>query len=211
LGIDAIAHSACLDAQGKTIGVLGCGVDVTYPRQNELLRKRILESNGILLSEFTPGTKPLPGYFVARNRIVAGLARGVLVVEGSAHSGTLTTASFAAHLGKDVFAIPGQITNTLAKAPHILLKQGAKIVTEVSDILNEYQLANRKILKEVNHSFNECEQKILSALSVEALHADDLAQKLHEDITTIISSLTTLELEDLVKKRDDGSYTTTCR
>lgn len=137
LGVDGVAHWGAIDANGKTVAVLGC-VDVVYPHQHLDLYRKIIASGGAIVSEFPPGLNLCRGMFVSRNRIVSGMARGVLVVEGGDRSGTLITASYAANQGRDLFAVPGQITNNMSLAPNLLLKQGAKMVTEVEDILEEY-------------------------------------------------------------------------
>ncbi len=138
LGIDGVAHWGAIDAKGKTVAVLGC-VDVVYPYQHLDLYRKIIASGGAIVSEFPPGLRLCKGMFISRNRIVSGMSKGILVVEGGDHSGTLITASMAANQGRDLFAVPGQITNELSLAPNILLKQGAKMVTEIKDILEEYQ------------------------------------------------------------------------
>jgi DNA processing protein len=141
-GIDGIAHWATIDAKGATVAVLGC-VDFVYPAIHNELYKKIIESNGAIISEFPPGSNVVKGMFVSRNRLISGLSQGVLVVEGGGHSGTLITASYAANQGKDIFAVPGQITTDSACAPNILLKQGAKMVTELQDILEEYGIVSK--------------------------------------------------------------------
>jgi len=133
-GIDTIAHEAALEAGGKTIAVLGSGIDVIYPRENGELYQMIQ----LVISEFPPGTKPLKENFPQRNRIVAGLANGVLVIEAAKRSGTLITARQAAEQGKDVFAVPGPITSPLSEGTAWLIKQGAKLVYSVNDILEEF-------------------------------------------------------------------------
>lgn len=138
LGIDGVAHWGAIDAKGKTVAVMGC-VDVVYPHQHLDLYRKIIASGGAIVSEFPPGLRLCKGMFVSRNRIVSGMSKGILVVEGGDHSGTLITASMAANQGRDLFAVPGQITNDMSSAPNILIKQGAKMVTEIGDILEEYQ------------------------------------------------------------------------
>lgn len=136
-GIDGVAHWAAIDAKAPTIAVLGC-VDSVYPKTNSDLYRKIITSGGAVVSEFPPGNRLLKGMFISRNRIVSGISRGILVVEGTDRSGTLVTASYAANQGRDIFAVPGQITQESSLAPNILIKQGAKLVTQVEDILTEY-------------------------------------------------------------------------
>lgn len=134
-GIDTIAHKAALSAGGRTIAVLGCGLDIIYPSENNALAKRII-NNGALVSEFPLGTKPLGKNFLTRNRIISGLSLAILVVEGARRSGTLSTASWAANQGREVFAIPGPIDSPLSAAPLFLIENGAQIAQSPKDILD---------------------------------------------------------------------------
>jgi len=133
-GIDSTAHLACLEAGGRTIAVLGCGVDVVYPPENGILFKKIAKK-GALLSEFEPGTKPLPQNFLQRNRLIAAMSKIVLVVEGARRSGTLSIANHAANLGVDVFAIPGRIDNPMSALPNYLIESGAGVARRPQDLL----------------------------------------------------------------------------
>jgi len=135
-GIDSAAHRGALEAGGRTLAVLGCGVDVVYPPENRAL-VRAIEARGALLSQFAPGTPALAGHFPARNRTLAGLALGVLVVEAAERSGALITAGFAGDLGREVFAIPGRITSALSAGTHRLIQDGAKLVSCWQDIVSE--------------------------------------------------------------------------
>ena len=136
LGIDAEAHSGCLAAGGTTVAVLGCGLDVVYPRQNSALYKKISEQ-GVLVSEYPLGTRPEGFRFPARNRIIAGLSLGVVVVEAARKSGSLITAQLALDYGREVYAIPGQVDSHKSAGAHWLLQQGAKLVLRAEDILEE--------------------------------------------------------------------------
>lgn len=138
LGVDTKAHQTALEQKGRTLAILACGLDRVYPAQNKQLAKKI-ERQGALISEYPLGYPPLKGNFVARNRIISGLSRAVLVVEGEKKSGTLLTASAAADQGRPLFAIPGEITSSLSGAPHFLIQRGAKLTTSVEDILEELQ------------------------------------------------------------------------
>lgn len=139
LGIDTYAHLGTLqqDGPGKTIAVLGSGLDVIYPKQNIYLAKEILKRGGCIISEYPLGTKPEKLHFPQRNRIISGLSKGVLVVEASEKSGSLITADFALEQGKDVFAVPGDISKLTSIGTNSLIKQGAKLVTNYIDILEE--------------------------------------------------------------------------
>ncbi len=138
-GIDTVAHSACLESGGKTIAVMGTGIDRIYPVSNTSLAEKIMES-GALVSEYRPGFKVGRGSFPARNRIISGMSLGVLVIEGRARSGTKITANFAADQGREVFAVPGSITSAMSEAPIELIQNGAKVVMKVEDILEELAL-----------------------------------------------------------------------
>jgi DNA processing protein len=134
-GIDTVAHKAALSAGGRTIAVLGCGLDIIYPPENTTLAARV-KKNGALISEFPLGTKPLGKNFLTRNRIISGLSLVVLVVEGARRSGTLSTASWAANQGREVFAIPGPIDSPLSAAPLFLIENGAQIAQNPKEILD---------------------------------------------------------------------------
>lgn len=136
-GIDTFSHIGTLQAKGKTIAVLGSGLDVIYPPENAKLAEKIVESGGCLVSEYIVGTKPLGEHFPARNRIISGLASGVVVVEASEKSGSLITVDFALEQGKNVYAVPGNINSPNSLGTNSLIKQGAKIVTNVEDILED--------------------------------------------------------------------------
>ncbi len=137
LGIDGEAHEGALAAHGGTVAVLGCGLAHVYPARHRALARRILEAGGALVSELAPETPPRREFFPARNRIISGLALGVLVVEAAVHSGSLITARLAAEQGREVFAIPGSIHNPLARGCHRLIRQGAKLVETAADVLEE--------------------------------------------------------------------------
>src|SRR5881628_3538011 len=135
-GIDTAAHRGALAAGGRTLAVLGCGLDVVYPLENRALA-RAIEAQGALVSQFAPGMPALPGHFPARNRTLAGLALGVVVVEAADRSGALITAGFAGDLGREVFAVPGRITSPTSAGAHRLIQDGAKLVTCWQDIVSE--------------------------------------------------------------------------
>ena len=135
-GVDGAAHEGALEGGGKTIAVLGTGIDVVYPRRHAKLAQRIVE-RGALVSEFSPGTSGRPEFFPRRNRIIAGLSLGTLVIEAGAGSGSLITARFAADQGRDVFAVPGSIHNPLARGCHQLIRDGAKLVETAEEVLEE--------------------------------------------------------------------------
>lgn len=138
-GIDTVSHTAALRAGGRTIAVLGCGIDIVYPPENLQLEETILQYGGAVVTEYPPGTQPLPRHFPVRNRIISGLSNGVVVVEGTRHSGSLITAGHAFAQNRDVFAVPGNIFSPASQGPNYLLRQNAKAVDGVESILEEYQ------------------------------------------------------------------------
>src|SRR5262249_39775250 len=133
---DGAAHRGCLDASGSTVAVLGCGIDVTYPREHEQLTRRILDK-GLLLTEFPPGTSPAPQNFPVRNRIISGMSLGTVIVEASEYSGSLITARLAMEHNREVFALPGNLTSPQSFGPNFLIKQGAKLVQSWRDVVEE--------------------------------------------------------------------------
>lgn len=137
-GIDSFAHKGCLKANKETIMVLGNGLDYVYPPENKLLELEIIKNNGLLISEYPIGVRPSKYTFPARNRIISGLSSGVLVIEAKQKSGTLITVDFALEQGKNIYAVPGNINSENAMGTNELIKQGAKIVTSIYDILEDY-------------------------------------------------------------------------
>jgi len=208
MGVDTIAHKATLAAKGKTIAVLGCGVDIVYPSSNQLLYQEIIEQKGLILSEFPPGMLVQRGLFIARNRIISGLSMGTLVVEGAKHSGALITASYAAQQGRDVFAPPVPITSAMSEAPNSLLKSGAIFVTQASDILEEYGIKKKNFEKSELKYLNEEERRIIDILLQEAQDADELVFITKKPIHTILHILSLLEMKGLIDRQSEGKYQT---
>lgn len=139
-GVDAVAHQAAIDAGGKTIAVLGCGIDIIAPSVNTDLYWRIVRGHGAIVSEVPPGIRTSKQKFVTRNRIISGLSLGVLVTQGARQSGTLITANYAAEQGREVFAVPGPVTSKYSGAASFLLKNGAKLVESADDIIEEFEI-----------------------------------------------------------------------
>lgn len=137
IGVDTVAHETTIETGGKTIAVLGCGIDIIAPPSNATLYWDIVHGNGAVVSEIPPGIRTDKKRFVTRNRIISGLSLGVVVIEGGEHSGTLITAKYAAEQGREVFAVPGPITSKYSRAAAILLKNGAKLVESADDIIEE--------------------------------------------------------------------------
>ncbi|GAB6180666.1 DNA-processing protein DprA [Desulfotomaculum defluvii] len=143
-GIDSAAHHGALQSNGVTLAVLGCGPDIVYPRENEKLMKEIVK-NGAIITEFPPGTMPQPWHFPSRNRIISGLSNAVLVVEAAEKSGALITADFALEQGREVMAVPGNINNPKSTGTNKLIQQGAALIINVLDIINELGIETREI------------------------------------------------------------------
>ncbi|HYK88604.1 MAG TPA: DNA-processing protein DprA [Acidobacteriota bacterium] len=179
-GIDAAAHRGCLAAQGRTIAVLGCGIDVVYPREHRQLTRQIAEG-GLLLSEFPPGTSPSPQNFPVRNRIISGLCLGTVIVEASEYSGSLITARLALEQNREVFAIPGNLTSPQSFGPNFLIKQGAKLVQSWRDIVEEFppELRIKILAEEDAQPVSRPELELLSADEIrimELLETDHATQ-----------------------------------
>lgn len=138
-GIDSYAHKGCVRAHKPTIMVLGNGLDYVYPPENKTLEREVIRNGGLLISEYSTGTKPSKYTFPARNRIISGISSGVLVVEAKQKSGTMITVDFALEQGKNIYAIPGNICNENSQGTNELIKQGAKVVTDTSDILEDFK------------------------------------------------------------------------
>lgn len=206
MGIDAVAHWATLNSGKRTIAFLGCGVNVIYPWANRDLYTKIIESGGLIISEFPPYMTTLKGHFVSRNRLISGLSRGVLVAEGLKDSGSLITARYALAQGKDVFAPPAPITSDQSQAPNILLKDGAKLVTMVEDILEEYGLKEETSRKETMKDLPEEQKRLFQLLSQEAFTPDEIARAVKAPIHHILTLLSTMELSGIVEKNGAGKY-----
>jgi len=134
-GIDSVAHRAALQAGGETIGVMGCGIDICYPAENKQLMNDIVNS-GCLMSAYLPSSRPLPAYFPARNRIISGMCKAIIVVEASMRSGTLITVGHALEQGREVFAVPGSILSSLSEGTNLLIKEGAAVATSAEDVIS---------------------------------------------------------------------------
>ncbi|MDD5489989.1 MAG: DNA-processing protein DprA, partial [Candidatus Moranbacteria bacterium] len=208
--IDAIAHRATLDAEGATIAVLGTGIDdeTIYPRDNFNLARDILASGGTLLTEYPPKTPSLKQNFPARNRIMAGLTLGTLVVEAALDSGSLITAGFALEAGREVFAVPGSIFSPQSTGANFLLKSGAKLVESAADVLQELNLSerNRPVSRKMYEPKTKEEKKVWSVLGSDPLHVDRLVKLTRLNPATIGSTLATLEIQGVVKNIGGQNY-----
>jgi len=206
-GIDTVAHKACLEANGKTVAVLGCGVDIVYPAANRYLYEKIIKSKGAVISEFSPGKFVEKGLFVARNRIISALSQGVMVIEGTKDSGSLITARYAAEQGKNVFAPPSPITSKMSAAPNILLKEGAKLVTSITDIFEEFGLKIAPKKKEdIRKKLTDIEGLIFNILEDKPLTVDDLGIKLGKPINEVLNILSLMEVNGIIEKNNENRY-----
>jgi DNA processing protein len=194
LGIDAAAHRGGLAAAGSSIAVMGTGPDIVYPRRN-LELAHALAAQGCLASEFPVGMPSLAGNFPRRNRLISGLARGVLVVEAALRSGSLTTARFALEQNREVFAIPGSIHSPLAKGCHWLIKEGAKLVESADDILAELGIAVARAGAAGAQTQVEETDPVLDAMGFAPASIDQLAQRTGLDAATLAAQLVRLEIE----------------
>jgi DNA processing protein len=203
LGCDAAAHTGALDGIGSTVAVVGTGADRIYPPRNQDLARRIAE-HGAIVSEFPLGTPALRDNFPRRNRIISGLARGVLVVEAAARSGTLITARLAGEQGREVFAIPGSIHSPLSKGCHQLIRQGAKLVDDARDILSELQPAPPP--ETAVETPTRDGSPLLDAMGFDPVGIDVLSQHTGLTADTLSAMLLSLELENRVALLPDGRY-----
>ena len=211
-GIDAIGHQGAMDAHGRAIGVLGTGIDVCYPKENKKLYERVLE-RGAIISEFPLRTHPAPENFPVRNRIVAGMPLGVVVVEGAQYSGSLITARLAMEFGREVFGVPGNVTQPVSFAPNQLIKQGAKLVSCAADVIEELPTPVRAALVQAEKpeaeqrnllaaaALNGSEKKLYELLSAEEhVPIDDIVERSGLNSSEVLATLFTLEMKGIIRQ-----------
>ena len=206
-GVDIVAHRAALEAGGRTIAVLGSGLDHIYPAEHQPVADRMAEA-GALVSDYPLGTLPESANFPPRNRIISGLAKGVVVVEAAEGSGALITAEFAAEQGRDVFAVPGSILARGCRGTNRLIQQGAKMVLGAGDILEELNLSlvAEHTQARVALPADETEKRVLARLSAEPVHVDDLGVQLNLPIAEVSSALALMELKGMVRQVGGMNY-----
>lgn len=217
-GVDSIGHKTTLDNGGYTIAVFGTGIDGCYPKENRDLFEQIITSGGALISTFPIGTAPENYNFPIRNEVVAGLSRGVLVTEAAEKSGTLITAGLALDFGRDVFALPGEITKVTSNGANALIRDGqAKLVLGAQDILSEYapvEISGNGVTPSVEQSENlklatfddPTEASIHELLLAESLDASSLSDRLNIDISTIAFKLSMMEVRGVIEMGIGGGY-----
>lgn len=202
-GVDSLAHKAALNIGGRSIGVLGSGLDRIYPQENVGLSSKLIEK-GALISEFPMGTAPDRGNFPQRNRIISGLSLGTLVIEGDVKSGALITAFYAVDQNREVFALPGRADSKASRGPHRLIRNGAKLVTEAEDILSELEaitdVARKPRQTKLDFDLTSDEQAIMTLLNTEPMHIDDIAEKCDATTSLTLATLLGLELRSLIRQ-----------
>ena len=212
-GIDSSAHQgACRAARGAAVGILGTGVDVIYPKENKKLFAEV-EKRGALISEFPLGTHPAPENFPVRNRVVAGISLGVVVVQGAQYSGSLITARLAMEFGREVYGVPGNVTVDVSFAPNQMIKQGAKLVTSWEDVVEELPTEIRAELFPVEESTREAratlfegtlsplEKKVFALLGTdESIHIDELVEKAELNSSEVLAALCEMEMKGVVRQ-----------
>jgi DNA processing protein len=211
-GIDAIGHQGAMSANGRAIGVLGTGIDICYPKENKKLYEKVLE-RGAIIGEFPLGTHPAPENFPVRNRIVAGIPLGVIVVEGAQYSGSLITARLAMEFGREVFGVPGNVTQPASFAPNQLIKQGAKLVAGAEDVIEELPTPVRAALVQAEQpeaeqrnlllaaSLNTSEKKLYELLSAEEpRHIDDIVERSGLNSSEVLATLFDLEMKGIIRQ-----------
>ena len=227
-GGDEAAHRATVEVGGRTIAVMPCGIDLIHPAEQADLYQKILENDGLIISEFPGDLPPQNWTYATRNRIVAGLSKAVLIVEAGLNSGTMITVGYAKKFGRQIFAVPGPLTSEVSKGTARLIKEGAEIFTEAKDVLDFYKTnfqfsmtnfqspkqnkfatgqANSKSQAPNSKTMTTLEQKIIGELKREPLEADSLARELKMPVAKISSSLSLLQVKGLIKQEGNKYYT----
>ncbi|HEX2052125.1 MAG TPA: DNA-processing protein DprA [Actinomycetota bacterium] len=206
-GIDAAAHRGALAAGGRTVAVLGCGLDVCYPPHHKDLMRQI-EQGGTVLTEYPPGTRPLPHHFPVRNRILAGMSLGTVLVEAAATGGAMITARLAMEFGREVFAVPGAVHSPVSVGPHQIVRDGARLVATAGQILEDLGMLPSAPPTEdqLPPDVLPEEARVLAALEPEPLLLDLVARRAGMPVSTAAAVLVKLELKSLVSRRAGGRY-----
>ena len=202
-GIDAAAHRGALSVGGATVAVLGCGIDICDPASNRKLFDQIT-AEGTLVTEYEAGERPLPFHFPVRNRIIAGMCLGVLVVEGTAKGGAMITARLAMDYGREVFALPGAVHSRLSQGPHLLIRDGARLAASAADILEDLGIDGPS--GAATPVVDADEQRLLRCLEAEPQLLDLIARKARLPSSTTAAILVKLEMKRLVTRYPGGRY-----
>jgi len=211
-GIDCCSHYAAYKQKGKTVAVLGSSLDNPYPPENAGLMNKIVESGGVVVSEYPPGTRTLPGFFPMRNRIISGMSDGVLIVEAAQKSGSLITMDYALDQGKNVYSVPGNINSLMSEGTNRIIKSGAKLVTCVEDILEDYELGTKKAKLEMAAAaaaadFSESEAAVVGALRQNGImHIDSICDATSIPLSEIIGVLNILQIKGIVLELGANTY-----
>lgn len=206
-GVDAAAHRGALAAGGRTVAVLGSGLDICYPARNQELFAQIARC-GTLVSEYPPGTKPLPHHFPVRNRIIAGMSLGVVLVEAAAGGGAMITARLAMESGREVFAVPGAVHSPVSVGPHLMVRDGARLAASADQILEDLGVLRSPPAGEPPPALHPDESRVLGVLEAEPLLLDLIARRAGMPASTAAAVLVKLELRSLVSRRPGGRYAT---
>ena len=198
-GVDSAAHRGALRAGGRTLAVLGCGMDINYPAANRNLREKIV-SGGALVTEFPLGTQPLAGNFPKRNRIVSGLSLGLVVVEAAVKSGTFSTVRWAADQGREVFAVPGDVNRKTSSGTNRLIREGAKLTTCADDVLEEIGILRRPSIETTKKFVSDDEREVMERLEYGPIHVDEIAVHLKMPVNETLAILLSLELKGVVRQ-----------
>ena len=207
MGVDGVAHRAALEAGGRTIAVLGSGIDVIYPGSHRDLARRIAEQ-GAVVTDYPPGTQPDRFNFPPRNRIISGLSRGVVVIEAPERSGALITVDFAAEQGRDAFAVPGPVHAPASAGCMRILREGATLVRSAEDVLEDLHIRRTEVDQPAQSSLplTESERRLLSVMTSRQQHIDDIAAALNRSIADVSGELMMLELQGAVRNNGGGFY-----
>ncbi|QSX06561.1 DNA-processing protein DprA [Sedimentibacter sp. zth1] len=210
-GIDTISHKSTLKNNGKTIGVIGSGINIVYPLKNRELYEEIEAKGSLIVTEYPFDREPIAANFPNRNRIISGLSSGILVIEAQDRSGTLITATHAAEQGKDVFAVPGNINSIFSVGTNKLIKDGAKLVMSVEDIIEEIRelrdINRDKAIRSIDYnSLNEVEKQIIALLEKGSMDIDSFCCNINNPTSEILSNLTILEMKDIVVQTSSKKF-----
>ena len=204
-GIDGAAHRGALAAEGRTVAVMGCGLDICYPARHRDLFDQIAVC-GTLVSEYEPGTRPLPYHFPVRNRIIAGMALGVVLVEASVAGGAMITARLAMEFGREVFAVPGAVHSPVSVGPHLMVRDGARLVASADQILDDLGMLRCPPADLPGPELHPDEARVMAVLEAEPLLLDLIARRAGMPASTTAAVLVKLEMAFLVSRRPGGRY-----